>query len=216
MSTKTESFAELIAQDHARQESMSWSGRFLDYLELVRAEPAIAKLAHARLAEVVSAPGAVELAASDDPRLRRLFADERTRSFRFFSGQFFGIERPIAQIVRYLQSAALHGEESRQVLYLMGPVGAGKSSLVAQLERGLETAEPVYAIEGCPLAEEPLHLVPSHLRERFGEALGVHVEGHVFVAPLEFAFQPVAAHRAQFALDVHAQRLAKAFAPMGR
>ncbi len=52
--------------------------------------------------------------------------------------EFFGIEKTIAQIVRYFHSASLKGEESRQVLYLMGPVGSGKSSLVEKLQRGLE------------------------------------------------------------------------------
>jgi len=58
----------------------------------------------------------------------------------------------------YFHSAALKGEESRQVLYLMGPVGSGKSSLVEKLQRGLESSDPIYAIDGCPMFEEPLHL----------------------------------------------------------
>src|SRR5207247_10461643 len=74
-------------------------------------------------------------------------------------------------------SASLKGEESRQVLYLMGPVGSGKSSLVERLQRGLEASEPFYAIENCPMAEEPLHLIPRHLRKEFEKMLGVHIEG---------------------------------------
>ena len=60
--------------------------------------------------------------------------------YNFFADEFFGIERTIAQIVRYFHSASLKGEESRQVLYLMGPVGSGKSSLVERVQRGLEQA----------------------------------------------------------------------------
>jgi serine protein kinase len=63
------------------------------------------------------------------------------------------------------------------VLYLMGPVGSGKSSLSEKLQRGLEGLEPVYAIEGCPMFEEPLHLLPRHLRKEFEKMLGVHIEG---------------------------------------
>ena len=59
----------------------------------------------------------------------------------------------------------------------MGPVGSGKSSLVERLQRGLEESDPVYAIEGCPMFEEPLHLIPRHLRKEFEKMLGVHVEG---------------------------------------
>ncbi len=67
---------------------------------------------------------------SDDPRAKRLYKDETLKVYNFFADEFFGIERTIAQIVRYFHSASLKGEESRQVLYLMGPVGSGKSSLV--------------------------------------------------------------------------------------
>src|SRR4029450_11024565 len=59
----------------------------------------------------------------------------------------------------------------------MAPVGSGKSSLVEKLQRGLEESAPIYAIEGCPMFEEPLHLVPRHLRREFEKMLGVHVEG---------------------------------------
>jgi len=59
----------------------------------------------------------------------------------------------------------------------MGPVGSGKSSLVERLQRGLEATEPFYSIENCPMSEEPLHLIPRHLRKEFEKMLGVHIEG---------------------------------------
>jgi serine protein kinase len=59
----------------------------------------------------------------------------------------------------------------------MGPVGSGKSSLVEKLHRGLEESDPIFAIEGCPMFEEPLHLIPRHLRKEFEKMLGVHIEG---------------------------------------
>ena len=114
---------------------------------------------------------------TDDPRTKRLYKDEPLKVFDFFADEFFGIERTIAQIVRYFHSASLKGEESRQVLYLMGPVGSGKSSLVERIQRGLEQVGLIYAIEGCPMNEEPLHLVPRHLRREFEKMLGVHIEG---------------------------------------
>ena len=83
----------------------------------------------------------------------------------------------MSQIVRYFHSASLKGEESRQVLYLMGPVGSGKSSLVERLESLLEDGPPFYAIDGCPMHEEPLHLIPRHLRKEFQKMLGLHIEG---------------------------------------
>jgi serine protein kinase len=87
------------------------------------------------------------------------------------------MEKTLNQIVRYFHSASLRGEESRQVLYLVGPVGSGKSSLVERLKKGLEELHSFYAIEGCPMNEEPLHLVPRHLRKEFSKMLGVEIEG---------------------------------------
>ena len=82
--------------------------------------------------------GTQDILESDDPRVKRLYKDESLKVYNFFRDEFFGIEKTIAQIVRYFHSASLKGEESRQVLYLMGPVGSGKSSLVEKLQRGLE------------------------------------------------------------------------------
>lgn len=172
-------FAELIEKDRAQHESNEWRGTFLDYLEKVKADASVAKLAHTRLYEVVMKDGVTDVGEFGEPKLTRLFSDEPVKIYNFFKDEFFGIEHAIAQIARYLHSAALHGEESRQVLYLMGPVGAGKSSIMDKIQRGLERSEPVYAIEGCPMAEEPLHLIPHHLRKEFEKMLDVHIEGEL-------------------------------------
>ncbi len=171
------SFEQLIKQDRASRESKSWRGPFLEYLELVRQDPSVAKLAHSRLFDMMMRPGARDILESEDPHVKRLYKDEPLKVYSFFCDEFFGIEKTISQIVRYFHSASLKGEESRQVLYLMGPVGSGKSSLVEKLQRGLEAADPIYAIEGCPMFEEPLHLLPRHLRKEFEKMLGVHIEG---------------------------------------
>jgi len=176
MANTSHDFASLIQQDRSRQVDDSWTGTFLDYLERLREQPELCMLAHARLHRIISASG-VAVPDADDPRTRRVFGDEPPQLYPFFQDEFFGIEQTITQIVRYFQSASLHGEESRQVLYLMGPVGSGKSSLVARLQQGLEQCPPVFAIDGCPMHEEPLHLLPRHLRGEFEKMLGVHIEG---------------------------------------
>ncbi|HCO44717.1 MAG TPA: serine protein kinase, partial [Gammaproteobacteria bacterium] len=112
MGTTIGSFADIIGEDRKARQEHSWTGSFLDYLELVRQDPSIAKLAHARLFEAVTKAGVTELGETDDPRLNRLFGDERLKVYRYFEKDFFGIERSLAQIVRYLHSAALRGEES--------------------------------------------------------------------------------------------------------
>jgi serine protein kinase len=171
------SFEQLIREDRAARESKRWRGAFLEYLELVRQTPSLTKLSHGRLYEMMMREGTQDILESDDPRVKRLYKDESLKVYSFFRDEFFGIEKTISQIVRYFHSASLKGEESRQVLYLMGPVGSGKSSLVEKLQRGLEQSDAIYTIDGCPMYEEPLHLLPRHLRKEFEKMLGVNIEG---------------------------------------
>src|SRR5271154_868932 len=170
-------FERVIKEDRAARESKAWRGTLLDYLEVVKGDPIMTKLAHARIYDLISSAQTRDIHDTDDARTKRLYKDEPLKVYNFFADEFFGIERTIAQIVRYFHSASLKGEESRQVLYLMGPVGSGKSSLVERIQRGLEQVGMIYAIEGCPMNEEPLHLVPRHLRREFEKMLGVHIEG---------------------------------------
>ncbi len=170
-------FAALIEQDRAARQQEEWRGTLLDYLEIVKADPGVAALAHQRLYDMIMRAGVTELDREADPRAKRLFGDRPVKVYHFFKDEFFGMERTLEKIVRYFHAAAMGGEESRQVLYLMGPVGSGKSSLVERLKRGLEELGPFYAIDGCPMHEEPLHLIPRHLRPAFEEMLGVRIEG---------------------------------------
>ena len=190
--TDQHDFRSIIERDRTENDAKSWRGKFVDYLEKVRDDPAIPQLAHARLYDIVTQDGHYSILDSEDPQTRRAFAHDPVRVYPFFEDEFFGIERTIAQIVRYLHSAALQGEESRQVLYLMGPVGSGKSSLVEKLKRGLEQAAPVHAIEGCPMREEPLHLLPEHLKPEFEKMLGTRIEGELC---------PVCRHRLEHEFD---------------
>src|SRR6516165_10928745 len=170
-------FEQVIKADRAAREAKQWRGTLLDYLELVKADPTVSKMSHARIYDMITATGLRSIHETDDPRTKRLYKDEPIKVYNFFSDEFFGIERTIAQIVRYFHSASLKGEESRQVLYLMGPVGSGKSSLVERIQRGLEQLVSIHTIEGCPMNEEPLHLIPRHLRREFEKLLGVTIEG---------------------------------------
>ncbi|MBY0276322.1 serine protein kinase [Candidatus Binatia bacterium] len=174
-----DTFARIIQEDRAAHESQTWKGSFLDYLEKVREDPTIPKLAHARLYDLIIRSGSEDIQSTDDAGAKRLYKDEPLKTYNFFRDEFFGIEKTVSQIVRYFHSASLKGEESRQVLYLMGPVGSGKSSLVERLQRGLEESEPFYAISGSTMNEEPLQLIPKHLRKEFEKMLGVHIEGDI-------------------------------------
>jgi serine protein kinase len=177
MEDRESRFQQMITEDRSGKESQSWRGKFIEYLELVKRDPELPKLAHARIYDLILKAGVADIGESVDPVVKRLFKDESLTVYRFFADEFFGIEKVIARIARYFHSAALKGEESRQVLYLMGPVGSGKSSFVVKLQHGLEEDDPFYAIEDCPMFEEPLHLLPRHLRREFERMLGVKIEG---------------------------------------
>jgi serine protein kinase len=174
---KENKFQKLIQEDRETRKKTSWKGSMLEYLEKVRENSGAVKLAHKRLYDMIADKGTVEVDLEQDPRLKRIFKGEKLKVFNFFADEFFGMEKTLNQIVRYFHSASLKGEESRQVLYLVGPVGSGKSSLVERLKKGLEGLSPFFAIEGCPMNEEPLHLVPRHLRKEFSKMLGTEIEG---------------------------------------
>jgi serine protein kinase len=177
MDHRTSTFERIIKEDRVARESKLWRGTLIDYLEVLKKEPTLPKLSHARIYDIIQRAGISDINDSGDGAARRLYKDEPVKVYNFFKDEFFGIEKTIAQIVRYFHAASLKGEESRQVLYLMGPVGSGKSSLVERLQRGLEASDQFYTIENCPMFEEPLHLIPRHLRKEFEKMLGVHVEG---------------------------------------
>jgi serine protein kinase len=170
-------FRAIIDKDRETRQRNHWKGTLLEYLELVKNKHDLAQLSHQRLYNMIVDQGVEEILVEDDPKLSRVFKNKRLRRYQFFSEDFFGMEATIANVVRYFHSASLRGEESRQVLYLVGPVGSGKSSLVERLKHGLENLPPVYSVDGCPMFEDPLHLIPRHLRKEFEKMLGIKIEG---------------------------------------
>ena len=134
------------------------------------------RLAHRRLYDSIVAHGVSKMDTKQD-RTNSLFSGEEVRVYDYFQKKFFGMERSLAKIMRFLRSASLKGEESRQVLLLLGPVGAGKSALMEHIKSALEDSEPMYHIKDCPIREEPLHLIPRSLREEFQEIYGTKIEG---------------------------------------
>lgn len=171
------SFASLIKKDREERKHQHFSGTLIDYLAIVKENPKVAMLAHQRMHELLAGPGVETIKTEEHPRLKRIYGNDTLKQYAYFKNDFYGIDKSIMRIMRYLHSAAMKGEEARQVLYLVGPVGAGKSSLMEALKRALETSPPVYVIKDCPMREEPLHLVPKHLRPQFEEILGVKIEG---------------------------------------
>lgn len=170
-------FREFIETDREKYNTQKFEGSFLDYLNIVKENPEAVKLAHKRIYEMIISKGVEELKAEENPRVRKIYGNDTIRKYGFFRNEFYGIDKVIMKLVSYFKSAAMKGEEARQVLYLVGPVGAGKSSIVESLKSALVDCEPVFALKGCPMHEEPLHLIPRHLRPKFEEMLDVQIEG---------------------------------------
>ncbi|WP_371323649.1 PrkA family serine protein kinase [Dechloromonas sp. ZY10] len=134
----------------AQEEEMS----IQDYLDLCRSERA----AYATVAErMLLAIGEPELLDTRlEPRLSRIFANKMLKIYPAFR-EFYGMEEVIEHIVAYFRHAAQGLEEKKQILYLLGPVGGGKSSLAERLKSLIERV-PFYAIKGSPVHESPLSL----------------------------------------------------------
>ncbi|HWR44008.1 PrkA family serine protein kinase [Sporomusa sp.] len=170
-------FEKLIKQDRDEHKQYKFEGTLLDYLAIVKETPSLAVLSHQRMYELLVKSGVETIRTEENSRLKRIYGNDTLKRYSFFLNKFFGIDKSIMKIMRYFHSAAMKGEESRQVLYLVGPVGAGKSSIMESLKQALEMSPPVYVLKDCPMREEPLHLIPKHLRPQFEEMLGVKIEG---------------------------------------
>ncbi|GGH14219.1 PrkA family serine protein kinase [Paenibacillus segetis] len=162
---------ERIAAYRAESDSLAWSGTFKDYLNLLAEDPSPAMTAHARVYEMIESYGVEEV--------------NGRKRYKFFEQEIFGLDRAVEKLVEeYFHSAARRLDVRKRILLLMGPVSGGKSTLVTLLKRGLEKFSrtekgAVYAIAGCPMHEDPLHLVPHELRSDVEKALSVRIEGNL-------------------------------------
>ncbi|WP_087972445.1 PrkA family serine protein kinase [Oceanobacillus rekensis] len=151
------------------EKRLVWEGTFADYLEIVRERPEVAQTAHSRVYNMIKDAGVAE-------------RDEQ-KMYEFFGEGIFGLETAIERLVEeYFHPAAKRLDVRKRILLLMGPVSGGKSTIVSMLKRGLEQYSrtdkgAVYAIKGCPMHEDPLHLIPQHLRDDFSEEYGIRIEG---------------------------------------
>lgn len=125
-----------------------------EYLELCKNDPMAYASSAERMLKAIGEPELVD--TSRDPRLSRIFANKVIKRYPAFS-EFYGTEEAIENVVSYFRHAAQGLEERKQILYLLGPVGGGKSSLAERLKHLMEKI-PFYAIKGSPVFESPLGL----------------------------------------------------------
>ncbi len=125
-----------------------------EYLDLCKKDPSVYASAAERMLMAIGEPEMVD--TSQDPRLSRIFSNKIIKRYKVF-GDFYGMEESIQQIVSFFKHAAQGLEEKKQILYLLGPVGGGKSSL-AEMLKSLMEKMPIYCIKGSPVFESPLGL----------------------------------------------------------
>jgi serine protein kinase len=140
-----------------------------EYLEICKSDPSAYATAAERLLLAIGEPELVDTAK--DPRLSRIFSNKIIKRYSEFS-DFYGMEVCIEQIVSFFRHAAQGLEEKKQILYLLGPVGGGKSTLAEKLKHLMQRI-PFYSIKGSPIQETPLGLFnPAEdaaiLEEEFG------------------------------------------------
>ena len=158
MSTLLETFRTNYSA--TREEELSLD----EYLDLCRRDPTVYATAAERMLAGIGEPELVD--TRGDPRIARLFGNRIVKRYPAFR-EFYGMEDAIEQIVAFFKHAAQGLEERKQILYLLGPVGGGKSSIAERLKSVMEL-HPIYAIKGSPVNESPLGLFPP---ERFGATL---------------------------------------------
>ena len=139
-----------------------------EYLLACREDRSLYATAPERMVAAIGEPQLIDTSA--DERLGRIFANRTIKIYPSFS-DFYGMEDTVERIVGYFRYAAQGLEERKQILYLLGPVGGGKSSLAERLKKLMEE-QPIYtlAIDGkvSPVFESPLGLFS---RERMGDLL---------------------------------------------
>ncbi len=129
-----------------------------EYLSLCKDNPLVYATASERMLAAIGDPELVD--TSQEPRLSRIFSNKMISRYPAFE-EFYGMEEAIEQIVSYFKHAAQGLEEKKQILYLLGPVGGGKSSLAERLKALMEKF-PVYAIKDSPVFESPLGLFDAN------------------------------------------------------
>ena len=163
-------FAHFVRSREGRKETET---SLFDYLEECKADPKAYASAAERMIAAIGEPEIVD--TSKDPRFSRVFLNRTIKLYPAFA-DFFGMEETVERIVGYFRHAAQSLEERKQILYLLGPVGGGKSSLAERLKALMEK-QPIYVLKAgkelSPVLESPLGLFDPEtmgpiLEEKYG------------------------------------------------
>ncbi len=145
-----------------------------EFLKGCKADPLMYASAHERLLAAIGEPRMVD--TSKDARIGRIFMNRTIRMYPAFA-EFFGMEETIERIVAFFRQGAQGLEERKQILYLLGPVGGGKSSLAERIKALMEV-KPIYVLKAgndlSPIFESPLCLFdPEVMGDRIESEYGI-------------------------------------------
>ncbi|WP_439501231.1 PrkA family serine protein kinase [Aminobacter ciceronei] len=156
MQTRENDVFNLFSEIYSSQTTEEMS--LQQYLLACRDQPSMYATAAERMVDAIGAPTLIDTSA--DPRMGRIFANRTIKVYPAFA-EFYGMEDTIERIVGYFRYAAQGLEERKQILYLLGPVGGGKSSLAERLKKLMEE-RPIYTLKVngqlSPIFESPLGL----------------------------------------------------------
>jgi serine protein kinase len=140
----------LTRYEQTREEELSIE----EYLDACKRDPLVYATAAERMLVAIGQPELVDTRL--DQRLSRIFGNKVIKVYPAFR-DFYGLEDPIEQVVSYFRHGAQGLEERKQILYLLGPVGGGKSSIAERLKQLMQQV-PFYALKDSPVNESPLGL----------------------------------------------------------
>src|SRR5258705_1897287 len=145
-----------------------------EYLESCRSDPMRYANSAERLLAAIGEPQMIDTAK--DARLGRIFLNRTMRVYPAVAG-CYGMDDWIERIVGVFRPAAQGLEERKQILYLLGPVGGGKSSLAERLKALMEV-HPIYVLKAgdelSPVFESRLSLFdPESLGPMIEEQYGI-------------------------------------------
>jgi serine protein kinase len=172
------SLIEELANFASHHKAARWHGTFADFLRDVfpAAPQQFVRSSHQYLYDMLGWY-----------RTERRDADAETPAGNpkdLFTSELYGIDDALDRVVEYFKAASAGSDVGRRLLLLLGPPSGGKSSAVILMKRGLEEyshtdAGALYALQGSPLHESPLNLVPASMRGRFRETYGVELTGEL-------------------------------------
>jgi len=166
-------------------QKLHWSGTFEEYIKKLEENPSLIQTAFDRLYSMILSYGTEE----------RTIGKKKVTIYNFFKDLFnekdsiYGLEISLMNLVNVFRSAALGYGTEKRIILLHGPVGSSKSTIVRLLKKGLEEysktdagavftfmwkstpeTEDIFGPDkefGCPMHEDPVHLVPRELRQKF-------------------------------------------------